>query len=79
MSALLELHRDDDAHVHQCLTDEPISWLASVTPDHRPHTVPVWFAWNDPTILTSARRRRSPPRTPRHVGEPGCGWHRRGA
>lgn len=51
MSALLDPHRDDDAHIHQRLTDEPIIWLASVTPDHRPHTVPVWFAWDDPTIL----------------------------
>lgn len=51
MSALLDLGRDDDAHIHQRLTDEPVIWLASVTAEHRPHTVPVWFSWDDPTIM----------------------------
>ena len=26
-------------------------WLCTVRADGRPHNVPVWFAWHDPTML----------------------------
>jgi len=49
--ALLDMTRDDDRHIAQRLSAEPIIWLCTVRPDGRPHNVPVWFAWQDPTIL----------------------------
>jgi PPOX class probable F420-dependent enzyme len=48
--ALLDRTRDD-RHIAQRLLTEPIIWLGTVRPDGRPHNVPVWFAWQDPTIL----------------------------
>jgi len=39
-----------EAHVEARLDREPIIWLATVSPRGRPHAVPVWFAWNDPTV-----------------------------
>jgi PPOX class probable F420-dependent enzyme len=49
--ALLDTTRDDDRHIAERLSAEPIIWLGTVRPDGRPHNVPVWFAWQDPTIL----------------------------
>jgi PPOX class probable F420-dependent enzyme len=49
--ALLDRNRDDDRHIAQRLSAEPIIWLCTVRPDGRPHNVPVWFAWQDPTML----------------------------
>ncbi len=49
--ALLDMTRGDDRHIAQRLSDEPIIWLCTVRPDGRPHNVPVWFAWHEPTIL----------------------------
>src|ERR1700733_10500758 len=49
--ALLDMTRDDDRHIARRLSAEPIIWLCTVRPDGRPHNVPVWFAWQDPTIL----------------------------
>jgi PPOX class probable F420-dependent enzyme len=43
--------RSDDRHVAQRLSAEAIIWLCTVRPDGRPHNVPVWFAWHDPTML----------------------------
>src|ERR1700689_3430258 len=49
--ALLDTSRDDDRHIAQRLSAEPIIWLGTVRPDGRPHNVPVWFAWHDPMML----------------------------
>jgi PPOX class probable F420-dependent enzyme len=49
--ALLDTTRDDDRHITERLSAEPIIWLGTVRPDGRPHNVPVWFAWQDPAIL----------------------------
>jgi len=49
--ALLDLTRSDDRHTSGRLSAEPVIWLSTVTPDRRPHSVPVWFAWQDPVIL----------------------------
>ena len=50
-TALLDPGRDDDRHIGERLAAEPIVWLGTVRPDGRPHSVPVWFLWDDPTVL----------------------------
>src|SRR2546422_686753 len=50
-SPLLDLTRDDDAHMAARLSAEPLIWIGTTRPDGRPHHVPVWFLWDDPTIL----------------------------
>ena len=37
------------------LDGEPIIWLGTVSPDRRPHTVPVWFHWSDPQVTIFSR------------------------
>ena len=49
--ALLDVTRTDDRHTSERLSAEPVIWLGTVHPDGRPHNVPVWFAWHDPTVL----------------------------
>ncbi|HEX6607086.1 MAG TPA: TIGR03618 family F420-dependent PPOX class oxidoreductase [Chloroflexia bacterium] len=41
------------AHVHalERLQGDIIIWLSTVRPDGRPHLVPVWFLWDEQTIL----------------------------
>ena len=51
MAAVLDLTRDDDAHVTNRLAAETIAWLGTTRRDGRPHTVPVWFGWDDPVAL----------------------------
>ncbi|MEJ2866617.1 pyridoxamine 5'-phosphate oxidase family protein [Actinomycetospora sp. OC33-EN08] len=38
-------------HAHERLTSEPVIWLATT----RPHAVPVWFGWTDPTVTVFSR------------------------
>jgi len=49
-SVLLDRAVEAEAHVGARLDREPIIWLGTVSPRGQPHTVPVWFAWNDPTV-----------------------------
>jgi PPOX class probable F420-dependent enzyme len=49
--ALLDMARSEDRHIAGRLSAEAIIWLGTVRPDGRPHNVPVWFAWHDPTML----------------------------
>lgn len=44
-----------DAHAGQRLATEHVIWLGTVTPGGRPHTVPVWFAWDDPVVTIFSR------------------------
>ena len=44
-----------DAHVGERLTAEPVIWLSTVDDAGRPHTVPVWFAWDDPVVTIFSR------------------------
>ena len=44
-----------DAHAGERLASEPVIWLGTVTPDGRPHTVPVWFTWADPVVTVFSR------------------------
>lgn len=56
MRALLDMTREDDRHTSERLSREPIVWVGTVRSDGRPHTVPVWFAWSDPSILVFSMR-----------------------
>jgi PPOX class probable F420-dependent enzyme len=38
-------------HVAKRLRDNVIIWFSTVRPDGRPHLVPVWFLWQNGTIL----------------------------
>jgi PPOX class probable F420-dependent enzyme len=38
-------------HVEERLRSNEIVWLTTVRPDGRPHSVPVWFLWENATIL----------------------------
>lgn len=40
-----------DAHVIERLRTELIVWLSTVRADGNPNLSPVWFLWEDPTIL----------------------------
>lgn len=44
-----------DTHAGERLSTEPVIWLGTVAPDGRPHTVPVWFSWDDPIVTIFSR------------------------
>jgi PPOX class probable F420-dependent enzyme len=44
-----------DVHAGERLAGEPMIWLGTVAPDGRPHTVPVWFTFDDPVITVFSR------------------------
>lgn len=48
---MLDLNTERGAHVNERLNNDLITWLTTVRPDGRPHTVPVWFLWDGETIL----------------------------
>lgn len=48
---MLDLTQARDAHISERLSSEPIIWLGTTRPNGRPHLVPVWFLWENPTIL----------------------------
>ena len=52
---LLDPAVGEDAHAGQRLSTETIIWLGTVSPDGRPHTVPVWFTWDDPVVTVFSR------------------------
>ena len=52
---LLDLTVAVDAHAGERLTSDPVIWLGTVAPDGRPHTVPVWFAFDDPIVTIFSR------------------------
>jgi PPOX class probable F420-dependent enzyme len=39
------------AHAEERLRRDLMIWLSTVRPDGRPHLVPVWFLWDDDTVL----------------------------
>jgi len=43
------------AHAACRLGAAPILWLTTVSPDARPHSVPVWFLWSDPHLTVFSR------------------------
>lgn len=48
---MLDLNTERGVHVNERLNNDLITWLTTVRPDGRPHTVPVWFLWDGETIL----------------------------
>jgi hypothetical protein len=46
-----EVATPKDAHEVERLRSEIIGWLATTRPDGHPNLAPVWFLWEDPTIL----------------------------
>ena len=48
---LLAPASEDEAHVAERLRTEPVAWLGTGRPDGRPHGVPVWFGWDDRSIV----------------------------
>lgn len=40
-----------DRRALERLANERVAWLTTVTPDGQPQTLPVWFLWQDGTIL----------------------------
>ena len=38
-------------HMEERLRSDEIAWLTTVRSDGRPHSVPLWFLWESPTIL----------------------------
>ena len=44
------------AHALERLERERTAWLTTVTPDGRPQTMPVWFLWEDGSILVYSFR-----------------------
>lgn len=52
---LLDPADPTDAHAAQRLESDAVIWLGTVAPGGRPHTVPVWFAWDDPKVTVFSR------------------------
>ena len=53
--ATLDSSQPKDAHIQERLERNVIIWITSVRPDGRPHSVPVWFLWEDGTVLIFSR------------------------
>jgi PPOX class probable F420-dependent enzyme len=63
---MLDLTREEDAHVDQRLRNEIMIWLGSTRPDGRPHLVPVWFLWDGSTFLIFSQPKAQKLRNIRH-------------
>lgn len=50
-TATLDPNDPKQAHIAERLGKDLIAWFTTVRPDGRPHVVPVWFLWDDATIL----------------------------
>ena len=80
MSAAIDASVPAGAHALERLTTELIAWLTTVTPEGQPQTMPIWFIWEDGTILVygqrvAARNRnlRHNPRVSLHLADDGIG------
>ena len=62
MTATLDPAVPEHAHALRRLADERIGWLTTVDGDGQPHASPLWFIWEDGTILVYSRTR-----TPRNA------------
>ena len=54
---MFDLSTPQGAHADQRLHTDTLIWLSSVRPDGNPHLVPVWFLWDDSTILIFSKPR----------------------
>jgi PPOX class probable F420-dependent enzyme len=71
---------DDDRRALERLGTDMVAWLASVTPDGQPQTLPIWFLWEDGeiTIYSDHRAKRNAniaanPRVSLHLNDNGKG------
>jgi PPOX class probable F420-dependent enzyme len=48
---MLDLTKPNEARAAERLQHDLMIWLSSVRPDGRAHLVPVWFLWDEDTIL----------------------------
>ncbi len=55
MSTLLDTSTDRGRHVEARLRNNPVAWLTTVRPSGQPVSVPVWFLWDDGTVLIYSR------------------------
>lgn len=51
----IDMTTDRGRHVQQRLERDIIAWLTTVRPNGQPDTVPVWFLWEDETVLIYSR------------------------
>jgi len=68
------------AHALERLQGERIAWLTTVTPAGQPQTLPIWFIWEDGTILFYGKKvavrnanLRQNPRVAFHLSDDGAG------
>jgi PPOX class probable F420-dependent enzyme len=69
------------ASIVAALERDEVIWLSSIRPDGRPHLVPVWFVWNDDSIVVfskpgaqKVRNLRRDPRAMVAIGEATAGF-----
>lgn len=63
---MLDPEQPKQAHALERLHSDVIIWLSSVRPDGRPHLVPVWFLWENDTILIFSQPNKQKIRNLRH-------------
>ncbi|HEX6290504.1 MAG TPA: TIGR03667 family PPOX class F420-dependent oxidoreductase [Herpetosiphonaceae bacterium] len=63
---MLDLNTSKGTHIAERLRTEPIIWLSTTRPDGRPHLVPVWFLWEDQTMLIFSKPDNQKIRNLRH-------------
>jgi len=72
MHAMTTVVFDQQQPTHQKalskLASDQIAWFASIRPDGRPHSVPVWFLWHEGTALIFSEERTQKIRNLRHDG-----------
>lgn len=55
MTTALDPNDPKHAHAQERLKAELIVWLTTVDPDGQPQSTPVWFWWNDGTLVVYSR------------------------
>ena len=53
-------------HILDRLRTDELAWLTTVRSDGRPHSVPLWFLWESPTILIFSKQKTQKVRNLRH-------------
>jgi PPOX class probable F420-dependent enzyme len=48
---MFDLTTARDRNIDRRLREDPVVWLTTVTPDGKPHTLPIWFWWDGETLL----------------------------
>lgn len=52
---MLDMEKPKHVHAQERLEKSVIAWFCTVRPDGRPHVVPVWFLWDDGTVLVFSK------------------------